>query len=269
MAKVTKAKATKKPAKKKVVKTVAKPKQQPVLKAVNNLQPASYTETTRIRRAAAASKGITVVTSSLDGEGSSMLSRLIAQNNAEAGKKTLLVDLNMKNWVLSRELGNGSQKWGLSASKSSINSLIVKLSKVKNLSFMAAPNDDKSIEHLKDTKHAKAFFAKLAKAYDYVIIDTNSIGAFNRNNIDPVMLSGLADNVVLAVMAGRTHRNHVTSAVNQLRNVNAKLNGVVINNYHTPSPRQQLLKLAGRLAPISAPFSSWLRKRILATNNLD
>jgi capsular exopolysaccharide synthesis family protein len=66
----------------------------------------------------------------------------------------------------------------------------------------------------------------LRERYDHIIIDTPPIGAVT----DAAVLATMADGVILVVHAGKTRRQIVQRGLEQLRYINARIVGVILNN---------------------------------------
>ena len=67
---------------------------------------------------------------------------------------------------------------------------------------------------------------EVREAYDWVLIDTPPSASLS----DAVLLSSMADMVVVVVRHNATDRAQVVRSVSRLRNVNAALVGVILNN---------------------------------------
>ena len=68
--------------------------------------------------------------------------------------------------------------------------------------------------------------ARLRRDYDHVIIDTPPIGAVT----DAAVLGTIVDGVILVVHAGKTRSGIVQRGLEQLRYINAPVEGVILNN---------------------------------------
>lgn len=236
------------------------------------IQPTSFTEVSRIHKGALANlKGSMVVTSTVGGEGATLLSHLMAQRSAEAGRKTLLIDLNMRNTGLSNNLSPDRTAWNLAGRNfaEGFGDLIHPIKGDVNLFFMPAPLDSASVQFLKDMQHAGAFFDELEKQFDHIVVDTTPVSSLNRYNIDPVILSAAARRSVLVMMANRTAKDKVHKAIKQLRESGANIEGMVVNDYENPSLRSQLNAFADFFKPISSGFTQWMRGKIARSENLD
>jgi Mrp family chromosome partitioning ATPase len=65
-----------------------------------------------------------------------------------------------------------------------------------------------------------------AQHYDHILIDSPPL----MNVTDPAILSTMVDGVILVVQAGRSTRDIVRRAKQDLRSVGARIFGVVLNN---------------------------------------
>lgn len=235
------------------------------------IQPTSFTEINRIhRQALSAKRGSLVVTAAMAGEGVSTFAHVMALRSADNGQKTLLVDLNMRNAMLTAEFGMERPIWGLASRQVNepMNDLFQPVEDVPNLYFMPAPRDDDSVQFLRDVQRAKFFLSNLEHHFDHVVIDTTPVGALNRLNADPVLLAAAATRTVLVFMAGTTPREKIRKAQHMLEEAGAQLDGVLVNDFRNPSLREELLAFADTLKAISPAVSEWLRRRILASQTL-
>lgn len=240
-------------------------------KSTPSLQATSYTEVTRMHASSLASKGSIVITSTTENEGSSLVSYLMAQRSAESGSKTLLVDLNMKNTQISDMLASDRLSWNLSErpNDDNLSDLFVKVKGLEHLYVLPAPLDPVSIHFLKSASRASHFFKTLEEQFDNVVVDTSSIDASNRFNADPITLAMSANRTALVMLAGVTAKRKVESAVRQLREAGAHIEGLIINDRENPSPKEQLLRFTRLLKKIVPGFGEWLHHKVLHNEHLD
>ena len=66
-------------------------------------------------------------------------------------------------------------------------------------------------------------------AYDLVIVDSAAIFPTNRMMMDPVMLSGITDGVVIVVLTAATPRQQVRKAQKIMETAGANILGVIAN----------------------------------------
>lgn len=236
------------------------------------IHPTSFAEVSRIHRGALSTlKGSVVVTSTTDGEGTTLLAHLMAQRSAEGGRRTLLIDLNMRNTDLSNKLIPDRMAWNLSGRDFSepFGDLIHPVKSVEGLFFLPAPLDSLSVQYLKDIQHAGAFFEALGRDFDHIIVDTTPVGALNRYNIDPVILSAASRRSVLVMMSNRTHKDKILKSIKQLREAGANIEGLIVNDKENPSLKLQLFKLVDFFKPLAPGFTMWMRQKIVKSGNLD
>ncbi len=230
------------------------------------LQPTSFTEINRIHRHALAKvkKGSLILTSSTSGEGVSTLAHTMAVRNADNGERTLLVDLNMRNASLSATFGAERLEWNLKERdlETSLLDLCVEVEGVNNLFFLAAPRDDDSVQFLRDAERARKFLANLEKEFDHIIVDTTPVQAYNRYNVDPVLLSAAASKCILVYLAGDTSKYKASKSIEQLQSAGAEVEGMIVNDYKNPNLQEELFNLAERIGKLSPSLENWLKRGI-------
>jgi Mrp family chromosome partitioning ATPase len=231
----------------------------------------SYTEIARIHRnCLAKSKGSLVITSTDHNEGSTLTAQLIARRNAETGKRTLLVDLNVYKQDITTSEQLTSQMWDLFSRKDNDNftDIIVPAKGCDNLFILPAPSDDNTIDMLKDPKQATRFFDIIERNFDHVIVDTTPISATNRRNADAVILASAARRCTVVTMAGVTKRQNVKNAVKSLREAGANVEGLIVNDYKNPTAKSQLQAIVNLFVHIAPSFHDWLTYRIQKSTRL-
>ena len=72
------------------------------------------------------------------------------------------------------------------------------------------------------------------RRYDTIIVDTSATFPENQNMRDPVLLSSIADGVVLVFMTNRTPRSTLKRTTTAMRINGAKIVGVVANQWKNP-----------------------------------
>ena len=227
----------------------------------------SYTELSRLHRAVVGEfRGTLLLTASQDSEGTTLVAHLLALKSAENGMRTLLIDLNLRDTTLSKELGLERKQWDLSLKRpeQSMKFFTEPAKSQSNLSYLAAPTDEASVAHLRDVDNARTFFSTLGQDFDQIIVDTSPISAHNRGNVDPALLAAAAGRTVLVVLANMTPRERIKRAIRILKQAGAHIEGVVVNDKFNPSPRQQLLKCVDVLFSWNLGLNSFLRHKIMS-----
>ncbi|MFZ2619921.1 MAG: hypothetical protein WAX89_03515 [Alphaproteobacteria bacterium] len=230
---------------------------------MNTPAPAFFSEITRLHRSTLANfNGVLVVTSVQPGEGASLTAHLLAQRSAEEGKKTLLVDLNLRNMALTERVGLMPRDWDLDAGLKSAEVLELAKKVGNGLYALPAPSDAATVQWLSEPTNASAFFAHIAAKYPQVIVDTTPLTVANRNNADPTVLAAAAHRAVLVVAAGLTPKAKLKQAVQDLKTAGANMLGLVVNDRANHPAITILEGWANGLTKVSPGLSLWLRNRL-------
>jgi capsular exopolysaccharide synthesis family protein len=97
---------------------------------------------------------------------------------------------------------------------------------VPNLSVLPCGPIPPNPAELVSSERMKELLRELWAKYDHILIDSPPL----INVTDPVILSTMVDGVILVVQAGRSTREVVRRARQELGSVGAKIFGVVLNN---------------------------------------
>ena len=171
---------------------------------------------------------VIVVTSSLPQEGKSVTSTNCATVLAQAGRKVLLIDADMRRPTLQGYLGLKSGV-GLSACLSGSRSDVpaaVPLPSMPTLEVITAGDRPPNPAELLASETMQILLTQWREKYDHIVIDTPPVLAVT----DAVVLAALADCVVLVARSGQTGSQSLKRTVELLRRVNAKIAGVVVND---------------------------------------
>lgn len=167
-----------------------------------------------------------MVTSAGPGEGKSTLTANLACAFAHAGRRTIVVDGDMRRPMVHRALAIENRQ-GLStlfAERGSSTERIIQPTGVPNLSAIAAGPLPPNPSILLDSARAATIVQTLRRHYEMVLIDTPAMIGLS----DAAALSQHVDGVVLLVRLGQTRFAAVAQMVERLRQVNANLLGVVV-----------------------------------------
>ena len=172
---------------------------------------------------------VLMVTSSLPSEGKTFISSNLAVALAENGYKVLLVDCDMRCGRVHR-LFNISNSSGLSnlISKYKKNTDInykKNATKIKNLSVLSRGVVPPNPSELLSSDKFKNILKQMKKSFDYIILDSTPVNGLP----DALVLSKLADKVVVVTKYGSTSIDALEDTKQALEKVNANLAGVVIN----------------------------------------
>ena len=166
------------------------------------------------------------------GEGKTISSCSIAISNAQAGKKTLLVDFDMRRPRLARVWNlkldaNTSFSHVLQKNDSSIFPKLVQKSGVENLDIIASlPPDGVNPASIMGSQVVPEFFRWARENYDRVIIDSPPYGLVG----DVTTLATLADSVMILCCPDRTRSKPIRHATRHLTEAGATILGVIVND---------------------------------------
>jgi len=168
-----------------------------------------------------------LVTSSLAGEGKTTTTVNTAIMLSQLGSKVLIVDADMRRPRMHKHFGMIAAP-GLSNYLSSEIELdtIIRPTAIKNLSLICAGLIPPNSAELLSTMKMKHLLQMLSKRYDHVLIDSPPINSVT----DPVILSRLVEGVIMVIQGGKSKREVVSHARQELAGVGAKIFGVVLNN---------------------------------------
>jgi polysaccharide biosynthesis transport protein len=170
---------------------------------------------------------IILFTSGQPGEGKTTTAINTAISLSQLGSSVLLIDADLRRPTVHRVF-KMNQTQGLSTYLSrqvEIDPLISKLW-VPNLSVLPCGAIPPNPAELISSERMRDLLQKLSDRYDHILIDSPPL----INVTDPVILSTMVDGVILVVQAGRSTRDIVRRARQELSSVGAKIFGVVLNN---------------------------------------
>ena len=161
------------------------------------------------------------------GEGKSTTSVNLAISFASVGLRTLLIDADTRNSVLSGTFKSNEPYKGLSnflSGNADLNETICQTN-ISGLDVIASGPVPPNPTSLLQNDNFRHLMEVARSRYDYVIIDTPPIGLV----IDAVIIAHQADASFLVTAAGKIKRRFVTKAVEQLEQSGSQFLGVVLN----------------------------------------
>jgi polysaccharide biosynthesis transport protein len=167
-----------------------------------------------------------VFTSASPGEGKTITTANLGVAMANAGSRVLLLDCDMRRPRIHKIFGV-DRKVGLSnilVGTASPKDAIVP-SSVENLDILPVGPIPPNPSEIISSKKMGLLLNALKKQYTRVLIDSPPISAVT----DAVLLSQMADGLLLVVRAGETPRQVIQHALAQVRSVNANILGAVLN----------------------------------------
>ena len=169
------------------------------------------------------------VTSVNPGEGKSTTSINIAWSFARAGYKTLLIDGDIRNSVMSGVFKSREKITGLTEFLSGTKDLSHGLCDTNIANLFVVQSGSVSPNHTA-LLHSKIFndmIETLRKYFDYIIVDTAPIGIV----IDAAIITQKCDASILVTAMGEANKRDVQKAKQQLEQTGKPFLGVVLNKF--------------------------------------
>ncbi|MBS5089098.1 MAG: tyrosine-protein kinase [Streptococcus lutetiensis] len=172
---------------------------------------------------------VIALTSAQPGEGKSTTSTNLAISFAKAGFRTLLIDADTRNSVMSGTFKSNERYQGLTSFLSGNAELsdVICDTSIDNLMILPAGQVPPNPTSLIQNDNFKSMIETVRGLYDYVIIDTPPLGLV----IDAAILAHHSDASLLVVKAGADKRRTVTKLKEQLKQSGSVFLGVILNKY--------------------------------------
>ncbi|MDQ0824659.1 succinoglycan biosynthesis transport protein ExoP [Arthrobacter sp. B2I5] len=173
-----------------------------------------------------------VLSSAVPGEGKTSIAVNLAIMLAESGTRVLLVDADLRRPQVARMLGIAGVVGlsGVLSNTVALEDAIQKWGPDGALHILASGRPAPNPSELLGSPAMDKLIARAETDYEVVLVDTPPLLTVT----DPEILGAKAGGVVLVVSAdGRTTRTDVSQAVANLKAVNARLLGVVVNQVDT------------------------------------
>jgi capsular exopolysaccharide synthesis family protein len=172
---------------------------------------------------------VITLTSAQSGEGKSTTATNLAISFAKAGFRTLLIDADTRNSVMSGTFKSNERYQGLTSFLSGNAELsdVICDTSIDNLMILPAGQVPPNPTSLIQNDNFKSMIETVRGLYDYVIIDTPPLGLV----IDAAILAHHSDASLLVVKAGADKRRTVTKLKEQLEQSGSVFLGIILNKY--------------------------------------
>lgn len=177
------------------------------------------------------SNRIIQVTSSQPSEGKSLTTSVLAKKYAQLGRKTLLIDADLRKPTIANLFGAKRTSVGFAEVLLGDVSLADALLKdtPENLDVLPIGSIPSNPVELLSSQLLVDFLAKYRKEYAVIVIDSSPVMGL----ADAPLISRHADGVVFIVEANRSQFGQTKSALRRLRNAGASVAGVVLTKYRS------------------------------------
>lgn len=171
---------------------------------------------------------IIVLTSSRENEGKSVISAEIAKSMAEANKKALLIDADMRKSVLLNRNISSQNFYGLSEFLSAQTELENVLYNTQNNMFdvIFSGNFPPNPVELLSSDRFNKLIRDAREIYDYVIIDSPPLGSV----IDSAVIATQCDGAIMVITPGKITVKEGFEVKTQLEKSGCRILGVVLND---------------------------------------
>lgn len=166
-----------------------------------------------------------VITSSAFQEGKSTIAANLATAMAQVGSRVLLVDANLHS-PMQHRIWNIYNDSGLSnVVAEQLNPLMTIKQVMPNLDLLTSGSGSLSAATLIDSQRMRMLIDYWSEQYDFVLFDTPSLGMA----ADAIVMSRMADGVILVVRPGFVERSQATFAKEILAQSGLNMLGVIFN----------------------------------------
>ena len=174
---------------------------------------------------------VLLVTSATPNEGKSTVATNLAVAMSQMGERVLLIDVDMRRHNLHEffDIDNSVGISDLIIDPARLAEAIKKIDAVPNLSLITGGTLAPNPSELLGSEKMKTLIAGLRGQYDRIIFDSPPLMAFS----DSLVLSRLADGVIMVAWGAKTPRVTIIKAADSLKGVGARILGLVLNKIDT------------------------------------
>lgn len=174
------------------------------------------------------------LTSATPNEGKTTVAINLAVSMAELGKRVLYIDADLRKSKLKQIHNLDNISYGLSHFLSGIKKFdeVVCSTNISNLSMVLAGIIPPNPSELLSSKYFKALLIKLKDIYDYIFIDTPSIG----NITDTSVIARESDGIIIVIEADLISYKFEQKVLNDLKKSGCKILGAILNKVNMDEP---------------------------------
>lgn len=171
---------------------------------------------------------VVCITSAGPGEGKSTVGSNLAVVMAESGKRTLLIDCDLRKPTIHKafDLSNSAGLSDLLAGKTVFEKAVHE-SGIENLQVLTSGTRTPNPSEILSSSKMKKFITALRTIYDFIIIDTPPVLLVT----DAQLLAECSDGYLLVLASGQVDKEAAAKAQSLLEKVDAKILGAVLNKF--------------------------------------
>ena len=171
---------------------------------------------------------ITLITSAVPNEGKTTVAVNTSIVLAQTGAKVLLIDADLRKPRCHKVLSLKNH-YGLTELLTGLaNDDVISATQFENLRLLSSGRIPPSPSELLGSSRMRELLENLSKIYDYIVVDSPPVMVV----ADSIVLSTMADGVVIVAAGGQTPRQQIRAAVARLHQANARIFGFVLNKLH-------------------------------------
>lgn len=174
---------------------------------------------------------VLAITSCYPNDGKTTVSFHLACAFAESGKRTLLIDADLRKSVMMSRYQINQEVYGLSHLLSGQNKLdeVLYETNIENLYVLLAGVFPMNPTELLGNHRFGRLLSSVRDIFNYIIIDTPPIGSV----IDAAVVAKQSDAALMVLASDVVPRGEARRMVNQLKNANPNILGVVLNKINS------------------------------------
>lgn len=167
-----------------------------------------------------------LISSAVDQEGKTTTAVNLAISLANMGKKTLLVDANLRKPMI-------GEFFGINSSPGLADILIDNRQKIminqdrffSNLYLLCTSTVETSSLEMFLSQNFQSFWEEIKLEYEFIIVDSSSVN----KNVDPLILGKFVDGVVIVVKYDKTQKRDIIMAIDHIQKNQGKIVGIILN----------------------------------------
>lgn len=195
---------------------------------------------TEIKKLSESPKKIILISSSVNGEGKSVIVANLGISMAAEGKKVLIIDANMHNRRLTKAFELSTDLPGLAevAAGTLEAKEAIMITEYRSLYIMTAGNYSGNPLGLLTRSETLSSIYDLKSIFDYIIIDTPPLNAFP----DALALTGVSDQIYLTARSNFTAETSLINCVRSFQLSDIKISGFILNDIQNAENKNDNLK---------------------------